>query len=102
MNAYFGADTEALRAIGSAFARRADLLSDLESQIMAAIESAEWIGEDADAFRADWTGRVRPRLQDCSIDIRHSARRLIQHADEQDHVSSPDSVGNASIAVRRI
>lgn len=93
MNAFFGADTEALRAIGSAFARRADLLADIESQLMAAIERAEWIGEDADAFRAEWTGRVRPRLQDCSIDVRHRARRLIQHADAQDHVSSPDSLG---------
>src|SRR5690625_3020695 len=91
MNAYFGADTEALRTVSSAFARRADLLSEIESQILAVIDGTEWIGEDAEAFRADWAGRVRPVLQDCSVDIRHSARRLLQHAEEQDRASSPES-----------
>src|SRR5690625_6598000 len=88
MNAYFGADTEALRTVSSAFARRADLLSEIESQILAVIDGTEWIGEDAEAFRADWAGRVRPVLQDCSVDIRHSARRLLQHAEEQDRKST--------------
>src|SRR5690625_6697900 len=87
MNAYFGADTEALRTVSSAFARRADLLSEIESQILAVIDGTEWIGEDAEAFRAEWAGRVRPVLQDCSVDIRHSARRLLQHAEEQDRAS---------------
>src|SRR5690625_6541870 len=91
MNAYFGADTEALRTVSSAFARRADLLSEIESQILAVIDGTEWIGEDAEAFRAEWAGRVRPVLQDCSVDIRHSARRLLQHAEEQDRASSPES-----------
>src|SRR5690625_2912317 len=91
MNAYFGADTEALRTISSAFARRADLLSEIEAQILAVIDGTEWAGEDAEAFRADWAGRVRPVLQDCSVDIRHGARRLLQHAEEQDRASSPES-----------
>src|SRR5690625_5218829 len=91
MNAYFGADTEALRTISSAFARRADLLSEIEAQILAVIDGTEWAGEDAEAFRADWAGRVCPVLQDCTVDIRHGARRLLQHAEEQDRASSPES-----------
>src|SRR5690625_6604630 len=91
MNAYFGADTELCMTDISSIDSIADLLSEIESQILAVIDGTEWIGEDAEAFRADWAGRVRPVLQDGSVDLRHSARRLLQHAEEQDRASSPES-----------
>lgn len=90
MNGFLGADTEALRTIGSVYSRRAEALSDLESLLASTIDNVEWIGEDAERFHADWTGIVRPGLQDQEFELRHHARRLTQHADEQDAASAPD------------
>ena len=91
MNGFWGADTESLRTMGSVYARRAEMLSDLESLLASTIDNIEWTGEDAERFRADWTGAVRPGLQDQQIELRYQARRLTQHADEQETASAPDS-----------
>lgn len=93
MNAFWGADTESLRSAGSMIVRRADALADLESMLAATIENVEWTGEDAEAFRGDWRGQVRPSLQDHGVELRQKARRLLQHADEQDAASAPEGSG---------
>ncbi|WP_087483848.1 WXG100 family type VII secretion target [Brachybacterium massiliense] len=91
MNAFMGADTEALRTMGTVCARRAELLADLVTHLAATVDGVEWIGEDADRFRADWTGIVRPALQEQEIVLRQRARHLLQHADEQDEASAVDA-----------
>ena len=93
MSGFWGADSEALRSLGSACVRRAEMLADLESMLASGIESMEWTGEDAETFRAEWAGRVRPGLQDCFVELRQGARRLVSHAEEQEHASSPDGSG---------
>lgn len=93
MNALWGADTDALRTLGAVCARRSELLADLESRLSATLDGVCWIGEDAERFRADWAGRVRPGLLDRSVELRHHARRLQQHADEQEAASSPGGLG---------
>ena len=90
MNGFWGADTEALRTMGTVRSRRAEALADLETLLTSTIDSIEWIGEDADRFRADWSGIVRPSLQDQEVALRQHARRLVQHADEQEEASAPD------------
>lgn len=90
MNAFWGADTDALRTMGTVYSRRAEAISDLAALLASSIDSIEWIGEDADRFRADWSGVVRPSLQDQEVELRQRARRLAQHADEQEAASAPD------------
>lgn len=90
MNGFWGADTEALRTMGTVYSRRAEALADLETLLTSTIDNLEWIGEDADRFRADWSGVVRPSLQDQGVELRQRARRLVQHADEQEEASAPD------------
>lgn len=90
MNGFWGADTEALRTMGAVCTRRADALADLEHLLSSTIENLEWFGEDAERFRADWNGTVRSGLQDQEVQLRHHARRLAQHADEQESASAPD------------
>src|SRR5690606_24214682 len=84
---------EALRTMGAVCARRAELLDELEGRLSAVIDTVEWVGEDAERFRADWSGSVRPGLQDRGLELRQQARRLAQHAEEQEAASSPDSFG---------
>lgn len=93
MNGFWGADAEALRTMGAVCARRAELLDELEGRLTAVIDTVEWVGEDAERFRADWSGSVRPGLQDRGLELRQQARRLAQHAEEQEAASSPDSFG---------
>ena len=93
MNGFWGADAEALRTMGAVCARRAELLDELEGRLSAVIDTVEWVGEDAERFRADWSGSVRPGLQDRGLELRQQARRLAQHAEEQEVASSPDSFG---------
>ncbi|MGP5259779.1 hypothetical protein ACTXMW_06665 [Brachybacterium paraconglomeratum] len=93
MNGFWGADAEALRTMGMVCARRAELLDELEGRLSAVIDTVEWVGEDAERFRADWSGSVRPGLQDRGLELRQQARRLAQHAEEQEAASSPDSFG---------
>ena len=93
MNGFWGADAEALRTMGAVCARRAELLDELEGRLSAVIDTVEWVGEDAERFRADWSGNVRPGLQDRGLELRQQARRLAQHAEEQEAASSPDSFG---------
>ena len=95
MSGFWGADTEALRSMGAASVRRAETLADLESMLASRIDAMEWTGEDAEAFRADWAGKVRPGMQDCFVELRQHARRLLNHAEEQEHASGPDSIGGA-------
>jgi hypothetical protein len=90
MNGFWGADVDALRTIGLLCLRRADLLDEIETTLSATIDRAEWTGEDADRFRADWSGAVRSGLQDRGIELRQHARRLAQHAEEQEIASLPD------------
>ncbi|WP_062946467.1 hypothetical protein [Brachybacterium sp. sponge] len=93
MNGFWGADAEALRTMGAVCARRGELLDELEGRLSAVIDTVEWVGEDAERFRADWAGSVRPALQDRGLELRQQARRLAQHAEEQEAASSPDSFG---------
>lgn len=91
MNGFWGADTEALRTMSAVLVRRAQVLGELEGTLASTIDSLEWVGEDAEHFRAEWTRVVRPGLQDQEFELRLRARRLAQHADEQDGISVPDS-----------
>lgn len=96
MNAFQGADTDALRAAGSIFARRANLLEDLQQHLLVTIDQVEWTGEDADRFRADWSGKVRPQMLERSFDLRIRARRLMHHAEEQDAASASDGISGGA------
>lgn len=96
MGGFHGADTEALRAVGSAFSRRAENLEELAAQLAALIDAVDWVGTDADAFRSDWISSVRPGLHRCGARIGDDARELDAHADEQDLTSDPASDGGAA------
>lgn len=97
MVGFQGADTEALRAAAQFFARRADALDDLRAHLTLLVDGTEWVGEDADRFRAEWSGIVRPGLQDGHLELRYRARQLLQHAEEQESASTVDGPAFAGI-----
>lgn len=97
MGGFQGADTEALRQVGTDLGSRAQQIDDLATRLAALVETVPWTGPDADAFRADFSGHVRPDLLDCGTRIRRDAQEIEGHAEEQDR--SSEEPGGASVAV---
>ncbi|EWS80479.1 WXG100 family type VII secretion target [Brachybacterium phenoliresistens] len=95
MTTFYGADTESLRDGSSLVARRAEMLHDLEARLRALIEGVTWTGPDADAFRTEWSFRVRPAIADAAHLLRRRSLALAAAADEQDAASSPDGPRDA-------
>lgn len=87
MGGFQGADTEALRQVGTDLGSRAQRIDDLATRLAALVEAVPWTGPDADSFRADYSGRVRPDLLDCGTRIRRDAQEIEGHAEEQDRSS---------------
>lgn len=96
MNGFQGADPEALRHQGAAVASGAGRIEDLALRLGALIESVAWTGPDADSFRADWSGRVRPDLLERGELLRADARVLEAHGEEQDRASAPSAAPSPS------
>ena len=87
MAGFLGADTEALRALGRAVGGGAERLEQLTAQLDGIVGGARWQGPDADAFRADWAGRVRTGLHARIGALRGEAAELAGQAEEQDGAS---------------
>ena len=93
MAGFLGADTEALRALGRAVGGGAERLEQLTAQLDGIVGGARWQGPDADAFRADWVGRVRTGLHARVGALRGEAAELAGQAEEQDGASGDGGVG---------
>lgn len=93
MTGFLGADTEALRQLGGTVTGGAEQLEDLAHRLGALIQSVTWEGPDAEVFRADWAGRVHPRLRERTERLREDSRELDGHAGEQDESSAPETRG---------
>lgn len=93
MSGFQGADTQALRDMGSLLEDRASSLEDMTSRLGALIDAVPWIGPDAVALRADWSFRLQARLADCQVRLRDQGRALHDHAQEQDRASAPADGG---------
>ncbi|MGY5763932.1 WXG100 family type VII secretion target [Brachybacterium sp. DNPG3] len=84
---FYGGDTEQMRGHAEACVRGAQRLVDLVDATSALIEQTEWVGSDADAFRSEWTGRVRGAVLSRAEEIRQHGGELRGHAEEQDDAS---------------
>lgn len=85
---FWGSDTEALRRISGAVGSGGEQLDDLAARLSGLIDSVPWSGPDADTFRADWSGQVRPGLLERAARLQEQRRELDRHAEEQDKASA--------------
>ncbi|HEX7351096.1 hypothetical protein [Brachybacterium sp.] len=99
MSGFLGADTETLRHHAGAVTGGAAHLEGVAARLGALLESVAWAGPDADALRADWSGRVRPDLRDGADRLREHAHSLHSHAAEQDASSAAGGAGAGEGAV---
>lgn len=93
MSGFYGADTEQLRSFGDLLGTTSGRLSELASQLAGQVNSVEWVGSDADAFRSDFSGRVNG-LFDAAEGLMDRYRKdTADQADEQDEASEPSDGG---------
>ncbi|WP_299300389.1 WXG100 family type VII secretion target [uncultured Brachybacterium sp.] len=84
---FCGADTEGLRNHADAMEAAEGRCSALLMEIMSAVQTAAWVGADADEFRDSFTMSVT-QLWNPTIDrLSASAQELLDHAEEQDAAS---------------
>ena len=94
MNGFWGAQTDAVRAQGTACAGAAARIEDLLATCDGLIGAVTWIGPDAEAFREHWRGRVRGHLQHAIETLRADGEELHGHAEEQDGASGEGAPGD--------
>lgn len=93
MNDFFGADTDALRALAGRVRTGTRRLQELQDELHGAVTSVEWTGPDADAFRGDFSGRVTALLARAGDGLAGRHAQLDTHAEEQDAASAASADG---------
>jgi len=93
MAGFLGADPEMLRGHGRAVDGGAERLEQLTAQLDGLVGGVAWQGPDAEAFRADWAGRVRTGLRGRVGALRDGAAELARQAEEQDGASGAEGDG---------
>jgi hypothetical protein len=91
--AKLGADVAQLDALSRRFGSEAVRLDGAAATITALVRGVGWIGPDADRFRADWSGTLRPRLSSIAEVLRDQGRTLTDQARQQRQASDGAGVG---------
>ncbi|HIY24152.1 MAG TPA: WXG100 family type VII secretion target [Candidatus Brachybacterium merdigallinarum] len=85
--AFWGADTEALRAHAELTGRGAAQIDDIAVRLGTLVHSVEWVGTDADGFRQIWDSATRILLETAVQELRQKLQEMQDHAEEQDGAS---------------
>lgn len=93
MSGFYGGDTEQMRGQSTACDGGAQRLLELISTLASTVNGVEWVGADAETFRARWQSEAETRAQDAGETLRRLARELEDHAEEQDEASAGDGSG---------
>ncbi|MGO1286400.1 MAG: hypothetical protein ACTH0H_11005 [Brachybacterium sp.] len=94
MTPFWGAQPDLLRELGSAMSSNSSRLSELFTTLDGSVLQQEnWTGSDAEAFRAIYTGTVRPAVASLTSELSARSALLASEADQQDAASASDGSG---------
>jgi hypothetical protein len=88
-----GADVDQLDALSRRFGSEAGRLDGAASTITALVKGVGWFGPDADRFRVDWSGTLRPRLSGIAEVLRAQERALTDQSRQQRQASDGAGAG---------
>lgn len=86
--ALVGADVEALRALARTLSQAAERLEAMTSSLNGALSRVQWVGQDAERFRADWQQLSRAQVTAAATALRDAAQALQRNALEQEQASA--------------
>lgn len=88
MSSFLGMDISAVRSMAGHLMAKADELDSFALTLSAQLDSTQWVGPDATAFRGDWNGTYRAQLAAISNALRDAANRATSNANQQEQASS--------------
>lgn len=91
---FYGVNTEELRAHADALTTAGNRCISLFDGIAASVARTEWIGPDAESFRAAVTTAISTLGEPTAEKLLTSSQELLGHADEQDDASSGAETGD--------
>ena len=86
-----GADADGLDLASRTWQRSSTRLSAMVAEMDGLIAILSWSGRDADRFRADWSGGLRPLIAATADHLSHGARVLAEQAGQQRRTSEATS-----------
>ncbi|HEY5223125.1 MAG TPA: WXG100 family type VII secretion target [Microbacteriaceae bacterium] len=86
--AVWGLDVEQVRQLGTQLNAKATDIETILSSLTNSLNSTQWEGPDATAFRSDWTGQHTTALRAVATALREAATKAQQNAQAQEQVSN--------------
>lgn len=96
MSAFWGQDTEQLRAQAARLHGASAEVAALQGRLDVLVQGSTWTGPDSDAFRARWHDEAARALGSVVDELDALGERGLEEADEQDVVSAPNSAAAGS------
>lgn len=87
MSGIYGADIEALRALGTTMVRHSDVLEAAVARVTDAVTLADWFGPDQEQFVDEWHTVHAAALRAAAQDLSQAGRRAVENADDQERTS---------------
>ncbi len=84
----WGLDVQQVRQLGSQLTQKAGEIETLLSTLTNALNSTQWEGPDATAFRNEWSGQHTAALRNVANALRDAGAKATQNASQQESTSS--------------
>jgi len=86
--ALLGMDVDAVRSFANQLMLKAEELEAIVNSLTSQLDGVQWLGTDANGFRADWVASHRPQLVTISGALREAATVANHNATQQEQTSS--------------
>jgi uncharacterized protein YukE len=88
MAGMYGMDVDQIRTLGNQMQQKADEIKQIAQAISSQLQSAQWMGPDAERFRSDWQGQHVTALNNVAEAVRGAGQSALNNATEQEATSS--------------
>lgn len=85
--ALYGQDIEQVRQLAAQLNAKAGDIEGVISQLTSAVNSVQWMGPDAERFKADWQGQHVPHLRQVVAALQRASQDANRNASEQQQAS---------------
>lgn len=99
MSEMYGADVEALRALGTAMERHGETLELAVGQLTDAVTSVQWSGQDHEEFLTEWQVRHAVALLAVAQAIAAAGAKAVANADAQEQTSESYDGGGVPLGI---
>ena len=88
MGSMLGMDIGAVRNLAGQLMAKADEIVTIANTLTSQLDSAQWVGPDATAFRGDWMSVHRTQLTTVAEALREASNRATTNANQQEQAST--------------